>query len=211
LSNSSTSKSRPKTFSGALTGEFLPLANISANPFSNQKHCICQYLPSFAKASAGKNIPAYRQAGQYLNLTMLLSNELLFVTAEKSALADAKGGFARQVAVLALKELNGSSNRDFLDKVLTAAQLNLAQDALLAEIPAGEPRTLSADFVELQPKQVLVFGLSPAQLGLSFEIQAYQPLTFYGCTWLFADPLSAIESDKTKKTQLWSALKQMFL
>jgi len=142
---------------------------------------------------------------------MLLSNELLFLTAEKSALTDAKGGFARKVAVLALEEPNARSNRDFLDKVLTAAQLNLTNDTILAEIPAGEPRALASDLLDYQPKQLLVFGLSPAQLGLSFEVQAYQPLTFYGCTWLFADKLSAVESDKAKKTQLWTALKKMFL
>lgn len=153
--------------------------------------------------------------GEFLPLaqlfTMLLSNELLFITAEKSALADAEGGFARQVTVIALEEPSAAANRDFLDKVLTAAQLNLAQDAFLSEIPAGEARNLAADLLEHQPKQVLVFGLLPAQLGLSFEVQYYQPLNFYGCTWLFADKLSAIESDKAKKTQLWSALKQMFL
>lgn len=142
---------------------------------------------------------------------MLLSNELLFFTAEKSALAEAEGGFARRVAVLALEEPGAAANRDFLAKVLTAASLNLAQDALLAEIPAGESRALAPDLTERRPNQVLVFGLSPAQLGLSFEVQAYQPLAFYGCQWLFADKLSALEPDKAKKTQLWSALKQMFL
>ncbi|MFN0036459.1 MAG: hypothetical protein ACKVUS_15445 [Saprospiraceae bacterium] len=142
---------------------------------------------------------------------MLLSNELLFLAAEKTALAEAQGGFARQVMVLALQEPSDAANRDFLAKVLAAANLNLAQDALLAEMPAGEPRALAPDLKERQPKQVLVFGLSPAQLGLSFEVQAYQPISFYGCTWLFAHRLSAIESDKAKKTQLWAALKQMFL
>ena len=142
---------------------------------------------------------------------MLLSNELLFVTAEKTALANAKGGFARQVAVLVLEEPSAISNRDFLDKVLTAAQLSLANDTFLAEIPAGELRAIAPDLMEYQPKQVLVFGLSAAQLGLSFEVQAYQPMAFYGCKWLFADNLSALESDKAKKTQLWTALKQMFL
>ncbi len=142
---------------------------------------------------------------------MFLSNELLFIAADKSALAEAEGGFARQVLVLAIQEANVAANRDFLAKVLLAANLNLNQDALLAEIPVNQPRSLTPDLKERQPKQVLVFGLAPAQLGLSFEVQAYQPLTFYGCTWLFADRLSALEPDKTKKTQLWSALKQMFL
>ena len=142
---------------------------------------------------------------------MLLSKELLFFAAEKSALSKAEGGFARNVLVLMLEEPNAIANRDFLAKVLTAANLNLAQDALLAEIPAGESHTLAPDLQERQPKQVLIFGLSPAQLGLSFDIQAYQPFAFYGCTWLFADRLSALEPDKVKKSQLWVALKQMFL
>lgn len=142
---------------------------------------------------------------------MFLSNDLLFIAAEKSALFEAEGGFNRGVMVLALKESNAKANRDFLTKVLLAANLNLDQDALLAEIPANEPRSLAPDLKERQPKQVLVFGLSPIQLGLSFEVQAYQPQAFYGSTWLFADSLSALESDKTQKTQLWSALKQMFL
>ena len=142
---------------------------------------------------------------------MLLSNELLFQSAERSALAQAKGNFARRVAVLVLEEPQAASNRDFLDKVLTAAQLSLTQDALLAEIPADEPRSLAPDLSVHQPNQVLIFGLSPLQLGLAFDIQPYQPLRFYGCTWLFADTLSSLESDKAKKTQLWSALKQIFL
>jgi len=142
---------------------------------------------------------------------MLLANELLFLTAEKSACANATGGFARQLMVLVLEEPNASSNRDFLSKVLAAANLNLPQDALLAEIPAQESRALATDLKALGPKQVLVFGLTPAQLGLSFEIQAYQPLNFYGHTWLFAEKLSTLEPDKTKKTQLWTALKQIFL
>lgn len=142
---------------------------------------------------------------------MLLANELLFLTAEKSAASNATGGFARQLLVLVQEEPNASANRDFLTKILAAANLNLAQDALLAEIPAHESRSLATDLKALAPKQILVFGLTPAQLGLSFELQAYQPLNFYGYTWLFAEKLSTLEPDKTKKTLLWTALKQIFL
>ncbi|MDO8366235.1 MAG: hypothetical protein Q7T20_05515, partial [Saprospiraceae bacterium] len=94
---------------------------------------------------------------------MLLSNDLLFLAAEKSAFAKAEGGFARHVAVLALEEANAKANRDFLAKILLAANLNLEQDALLAEISGTEPYALAAGLKERQPKQVLVFGLSPAQ------------------------------------------------
>lgn len=142
---------------------------------------------------------------------MLLSNELVFLAAEKSALADAKGGFARKVAVLALAESTNPANFDFLSKVLSAAQLNLETDTLFAEIPDGETRILAPDLQEYRPQYILVFGLSPSDLGLSFEVQAYQILNFYGCTWLFADRLSTLEPDKVKKGQLWAALKQIFL
>jgi len=142
---------------------------------------------------------------------MLLSNELLFQAAEKSACASATGGFARQLMVMALSEPTAAANRDFLAKVLAAANLDLAQDALLAEILTHEPITIAPDLTIQQPKQVLVFGLSPSQLGLSFEVQPYQPLQFYGSTWLFADKLSVLEPDKQKKGQLWAALKQIFL
>lgn len=142
---------------------------------------------------------------------MILSNELLFFAAEKSALDHSEGGFARQLMVLALAEPMATTNRDFLTKVLAAANLNLAQDAVFAEIPSNEPVALAPDLKLREPKQVLVFGISPAQLGLSVEVQLYQPLQFYGSTWLFADKLSVLEPDKQKKGQLWTAIKQIFL
>ncbi len=142
---------------------------------------------------------------------MLLSDELLFLTAEKSALSQAQGDFARQLAVIALEEPNPAASRDFLSKVLTAANLNLNTDTLFAEIPVGQSCAIAPDLQEHAPKQVLVFGLSPTQLGLSIDVQAYDPIAFYGCTWLFADRLSVLEPDKVKKGQLWAALKQIFL
>jgi len=142
---------------------------------------------------------------------MLLNNELLFLAADKTALANAKGGFARQVAVLVLEEPNAALARDFLTKVLLAANLNMAQDTLMAEIPLNTDVLIAPDLREKQPKHVLVFGISPAQLGLWFEAPLYQPMSFYGSTWLFADKISVLEPDKAKKTQLWSAIKQIFL
>lgn len=142
---------------------------------------------------------------------MMLSNELLFLAAEKTALADARGDYAKKVSVLVWEEPQALSNRDFLEKVLAAAQLDLTRDTLLAEIPGGEPRAIAPDLQEHKPAYLLIFGLPPSQLGLAIEPQPYQPLNFLGYTWLFADKLSAIEVDKAKKTQLWTALKQMFL
>ena len=143
---------------------------------------------------------------------MFSPDELIFTAPERTALDFSEGGFARQVWVLALAEpLSDAANRDFLAKVLAASNLNLEKDTLFAEIPASESVSFSTDLQCKKPERVLVFGLSPAQLGLAIETPLYKPISFYSVKWLFADALSALEPDKNKKSQLWSALKQMFL
>lgn len=142
---------------------------------------------------------------------MFAENDLIFIAPERRAAELSKGQFARRIWVLALAEpLHGAANREFLGKVLAAANLNLEKDTLFAEIPVGEPVTFSTDIKDKQPEHILVFGLSPAQLGLTLNMRPYTPFSFYGATWLFADALSALEPDKTRKGQLWSALKQLF-
>jgi hypothetical protein len=143
---------------------------------------------------------------------MFSPDELIFIAPERSAVELATGSFVRRIWVLALAEPNPvNSNKIFLAKVLVAANLNLEKDTLFAEIPASMPIGFSTDLKTKHPERVLVFGLPPAQLGLTIEAQLYKPLAFYGADWLFADALSILEPDKNKKGQLWSALKQMFL
>jgi len=142
---------------------------------------------------------------------MFLPDELIFMAPERPVLAFAEGGFARSVLVLTLEEPQASGNRDFLAKILSAAQLNLAQDTLLASVPADERLDLPPLLREKPAKQVLVFGLSASQIGLTLNTRPYQPFSFYGATWLFADSLAAIASDQAKKSLLWSALKGIFL
>jgi hypothetical protein len=142
---------------------------------------------------------------------MFSSDDLIFLAPEQSAVDMAAGGFARKVWVLTVQEPgHGDSNRDFLAKVLAAVQLNLEKDTLLAEIPAQQPLNFSISLQHKHAAQVLVFGILPAQLGLRVETAAYRPFSFYGSTWLFADALSVLEPDKTKKAQLWAALRQIF-
>jgi hypothetical protein len=123
----------------------------------------------------------------------------------------AEGGFARRVLILAAATGDEVANRAFLEKVLAAAQIQLATDALLAKIaPEGAAR-LFPDFSLQQPAFVLVFGLAPAQLGLRLDAPAYRPFAFSGAQWLFADALADLEPDRAKKSQLWAALQAMFL
>lgn len=155
---------------------------------------------------------AFSEAGMPKPKRMFSPDDLIFLAPDRPVSDLAGGHFARRIWVLALAEpAAATANRDFLTKVLAAANLNLEKDTRFAEIPPNMPVHFSADMQHNKPAQVVVFGLQPAQIGLSVSMPLYQPVEFYGCTWLFADALSVLEPDKTRKGQLWSCLKQMFL
>lgn len=142
---------------------------------------------------------------------MFSPKELIFVTPTRLPNEIADGQFAKGIWVLALSETASSENKDFLKKVLAAAKLDLERDTLFAEIPPEEPFDMAAALRIKPAEQVLVFGISPPQLGFHIEAPTFQPFSFYGVTWLFADALSVLEPDKGKKGLLWTALKSMFL
>jgi hypothetical protein len=60
------------------------------------------------------------------------------------------------------------------------------------------------------PEKILVFGITPALLGLSVKDNLYQPFYFYQSTWLFSESLSILQPDKDRKTKLWKALQGLF-
>ncbi len=141
---------------------------------------------------------------------MFPNGELIFLAAENSATELATGDFAKNILVLALDEQNSAANKAFIAKVLQAANLDLAKDALFAEVAANQAVNCFAGLTE-RPKFIFVFGLLPAQVGLQASIQPYQTMSFHGATWLFADALGALEPDPARKRKLWEALKPLFI
>lgn len=101
--------------------------------------------------------------------------------------------------------------KEFLVKILAAAHINMEKDTLMAEIKGSEAVSLLPVLKEKQPEYILVFGLAPSDVCLSIDAPLYKPFAFYGATWLFAEPLSVLEPDKTRKGLLWRALQQLFL
>jgi hypothetical protein len=142
---------------------------------------------------------------------MYSKRDFLFSIPENSMLEQAKGGFAKRVFVAIQSEPAFPENINFLSKILTAAGLNLEQDTMFAELDP-DPKTSFLPLVkEKQAECILVFGITPKQLGLNINCPLYQPFDFYGTTFLFADSLSRLEPDKTLKAKLWQALQQLFL
>ena len=142
---------------------------------------------------------------------MFSDRDLIFRAPEHSILEFAKGGFAQRILIALRAEPEHPGQLEFLNKVLAAARLNLEKDTLWVEIQADEPVSILPAIKEKHAEHILVFGYKPVHLGIAADIPFYQPQTFYGATFLFADALSVLEPDKAKKGLLWQALQQIFL
>lgn len=158
-------------------------------------------------------LPTFSETGPWAlgGIIMFSERDLLFRIPEHSILEGARGGFAKQVWVLSGGAPNQPGALDFLSKVLTAARLNLERDTLFVDVSGHAPLSILPALKEKPGEYILVFGLTPAEIGLAAEIPRYIPYPFYGSTFLFADALATLEPDKVLKGKLWQALQQIFL
>lgn len=104
----------------------------------------------------------------------------------------------------------------FLAKVLQAAKIDMNEDAYLLPLHVEEKLNLSAFCQDKDIRQVIIFGLSPDNLGLHYNYKRYTPFVFRNRTYLIADSLPAIYEErqaggKRMSGALWKALKEVFL
>ena len=141
---------------------------------------------------------------------MFSDRDLLFQVAETTDMPAFSGQYAKKVLLVALDEPEANDNQLFVQKLLQAANIQLASDTFFCFLKADEKLQLGALIKEKQPDQVLLFGLNPAQLSLHLQIKPYQPVIFYETTLLFADKLSVLAPNKDLKTKMWTAMKEIF-
>lgn len=114
-----------------------------------------------------------------------------------------------KVLLLADEELD-PSNLLFLEKILKAINLNIDGVDLLNLNGAHD-----LDFAALvQDKKIhhfITFGVPFNRIHLDIAMDRYQPIRFFGITFLMADSLPTIEADQNLKKRLWGALQRMFL
>jgi hypothetical protein len=97
---------------------------------------------------------------------------------------------------------------NFLTSILAACKLSIADIGII-----NNKNTELADLqnlINLESKNVLLFGVEPLTIGLPINFPAFQLQSFNSRTYLYAPQLSQIENDKALKGRLWSALKTMF-
>jgi hypothetical protein len=108
-----------------------------------------------------------------------------------------------QTAFLEEQELS------FLTNVLLACKLSLADVGILnlARVSLAD---LERFILNSEPRQILLFGVPPLNIGLPINFPEFQVQPFNQRTYLYTPPLRIIESDKGLKARLWNSLKSLF-
>lgn len=97
---------------------------------------------------------------------------------------------------------------DFLTGVLTACKLSMADVALVNLHPAAlDYKILTQQF---SSRICILFGISPAEIGLPMNFPHYQLQPFATNTFLYTPALDDMEQDKVEKSKLWVCLKRLF-
>lgn len=96
----------------------------------------------------------------------------------------------------------------FLTNVLAACKLSLA-DIAIVNMEGFDISGLQ-DFIDREGRSILLFGVPPLSIGLPINFPAFQLQPFNQRTYVYAPALSEIESDKSLKAKLWTALKVLF-
>jgi hypothetical protein len=135
--------------------------------------------------------------------------ESLYVIPENVWLSGA-GDYGKRILVLQADDNAAAGNHEFLQKIMDAVHISLASDAFCCKLEPMAPVRLFPFSRDKHPEKILVFGITPALLGLSVKDNLYKPFYFYQSTWLFSESLSILQPDKDRKTKLWKALQGLF-
>ena len=99
-----------------------------------------------------------------------------------------------------------------LEKIVLSAKLNFTSDCLILRGDDALPLpSFSQISTQNKIEKAVLFGLKPTDLGLKIETAVYQVTEFNGCTFLFADKISRINTSIEHKRALWNGIQQMFL
>ncbi len=122
-------------------------------------------------------------------------------------------GYQQKVLILVsepkAKTLN-EADAGFLEKILSAVNLDMAKVDFI-NIDALDKQTDFKDMLSSKTvHHFITFGVPLKRLKLEILLVPYQIKPVEGINFLFADPLSTLQSDISKKKALWLCLKKMF-
>lgn len=100
----------------------------------------------------------------------------------------------------------------FITRLLGACKLGMEDVAVLNQnLQPIEVKKLKQ---QLNPDRVLLFGISPSEIGLPVNFPMFMPQTYDATTYLYAPLLTQLnqenEEGKLLKSKLWVCLRQVF-
>lgn len=134
-------------------------------------------------------------------------------TAAPEAVLKTLGGNAKNILIVVKREdqiILPQPELSFLTSILTACKLGLEDVAILNWNHAGDNGHKDV-LHRFESRFVLLFDVTPLQFGLPMDFPPFQVQPFDNRQYLFAPALQKIQEHKGIKTELWSALKKMFL
>ena len=102
-----------------------------------------------------------------------------------------------------------SQQLDFLHNIMKACKLE-KKDYTIITNKQADFSDYQSTFGQFKQKQLILFGIDPAAIGLPINFPHFQVQSFQQVRYLAAPTLEAIEVDKALKMQLWQCLKQLF-
>ncbi len=143
------------------------------------------------------------------SLHMFSESDRLYLPTDSEGLVVPTGDYAQKIAIV-LGAADFAIAQPFLEKMLGAAQKQLLKDTVVLQLSDAPRINIMQHLRPRQPEQVLVFGLSPAQICLNIQVVHYQPIFFQNAQFVFADSLATLEPNKDLKAKLWTAMRVVF-
>lgn len=97
----------------------------------------------------------------------------------------------------------------FLTGILNACKLNMS-DVAVINICQSKNNHYTVINSATQPRIMLLFGVSPQEIGLPIYFPHFQIQPFSNTTYVCAPHLSNIRDDQSLKAKLWANLKSVF-
>ena len=148
-------------------------------------------------------------------LAGLYGNVLMETVAaeEVQAPATTLGGNAKNILIVVKGDgdvIIPPAELQFLSSILTACKLNL-EDVLILNWTQADVVDYKEILHRFESRFVLLFDVSPLQFGLPMDFPPFQIQAFDTRQYLFAPALLKIQEHKGIKTELWNALKKLFM
>ena len=157
-------------------------------------------LPAFLYQKIfGKNL---------VDLKPVISNNVL----NKEPKIDFLGGNEKKIIFLVNDHQNkflADTQMKFLYELLTACGLTMGETAIV-NFFHNSTITYRELMLQLQPKKILMFGVSANDLNIPFTIPFFQMQNFGEQVYMLSPAIEELQLNKELRKQLWACLQKIF-